>query len=111
MKPYLSRWLLYLYYFVHIDYLFEDPCKIGSFLMASLEEGRNWASRSLDSLKDLGELKEHKEVKLPNGDVYFGELRRGIFEGEGTYTFVNKTIYKGSFTNGKPQGIYSLKQS
>jgi len=44
-------------------------------------------------------------IKYSNGDIYVGEVRENILNGQGTYTYFNGAKYVGGFVNGKRQGL------
>lgn len=50
-----------------------------------------------------GELK-YARVFLPNGDIYEGELRDSMFNGQGKLISKNNEIYEGNFVNGEKTG-------
>lgn len=47
---------------------------------------------------------EAKKKKYPNGDIYVGEWKKGMPEGEGVMTYANGDIYDGSWSMGKRNG-------
>ncbi|MDR1590815.1 MAG: GYF domain-containing protein [Puniceicoccales bacterium] len=47
---------------------------------------------------------ENNRIEFKNGDVYVGELDRGLINGQGTLTFKNIGKYVGSFNQGVREG-------
>lgn len=45
-----------------------------------------------------------KTKKYKNGDVYAGEIVKGMPEGKGTMTYANGDVYTGNWHNGNPDG-------
>lgn len=45
-----------------------------------------------------------EEYRLPDGSVYFGEMKDGIFEGHGTQVFQDGAKYTGEFSKGLYNG-------
>jgi hypothetical protein len=43
-------------------------------------------------------------LHLPNGDVYEGELKDGLYNGQGTMTYANGDVYEGEWKNGERNG-------
>ena len=45
-----------------------------------------------------------EEYRLPDGSVYFGEMKNGLFEGHGTQIFQDGSKFVGDFSNGLYNG-------
>ena len=45
-----------------------------------------------------------KTKKYKNGDVYVGEIVKGMPEGKGTMTYANGNVYTGNWHKGDPDG-------
>ena len=45
-----------------------------------------------------------KTKKYKNGDVYVGEIVKGMPEGKGTMTYANGDVYTGNWHKGDPDG-------
>lgn len=43
-------------------------------------------------------------MQLDDGGLYFGEIKNGLFHGEGIYQDSDKNIYKGTWKDGKMEG-------
>ncbi len=48
-------------------------------------------------------------AKLPNGDIYVGEWKQGLMDGEGLYTFKSGAVYTGDFKRGKLSGQGTMR--
>ena len=59
----------------------------------------------LASCSDSGDVKDgFGKARLPDGSVYEGEFRNGLFNGKGELRWRNGTVYKGEFHNGLYNG-------
>ena len=45
-----------------------------------------------------------EEYKLPDGSVYIGEMKNGLFDGQGQQIFQNDAKFTGEFSNGLYNG-------
>lgn len=43
-------------------------------------------------------------MKYSNGETYDGEWKEGIFDGQGTYTWLNGSSYSGGYRRGEEDG-------
>ena len=48
-------------------------------------------------------------AELPNGDVYSGEWKQGLMDGQGLYTYKSGAVYNGSFKRGKLYGQGTMR--
>ena len=60
--------------------------------------------------QDAEEVISKNKVKIvyPNGDVYEGEMKKGMMDGYGIYTYANGDVYEGEFKENKQDGYGKL---